>query len=308
MRWGIWLFARSRDRGQAVAPPVDPNDPFPGVGTQQLSDRANSLLIEVDDALISSERELRLATSEFGAEATTSFAAALEEARQEVTEAFRLRMLLDEPTSASATSDGGPPPAAPTTGPSEAAPTDEAGRRRLLAEIVHRCERADARLDAESDAFDALRELETRLEPAIGELDRQSSDLRGRLPVVRRELDELRQRYTGPALNSVVGNPDVAEERVSFATATLARARDRITAGQRPAATLAVRTAEQALDQAVVLLDAVTRTGADLDTARTAVDTLLTELESDLDAARRASSAGTERRERRQSRPAWPPL
>ncbi len=293
---GIWLFARSRDRGHAVAPPVDPNDPFPGVGTQQLSDRANSLLIEVDDALISSERELRMATSEFGAEATTSFAAALEDARQDVTEAFRLRMLLDEPTSASATSDGGPPPAAPTTGPSEAARSetalsDEAGRRRLLAEIVHRSERADARLDAESDAFDALRELETRLEPAIGELDRQSSDLRGRLPVVRRELDELRQRYTGPALNSVVGNPDVAEERVSFATATLARARDRITAGQRPAATLAVRTAEQALDQAVVLLDAVTRTGADLDTARTAVDTLLTELESDLDAARRASSA-----------------
>jgi uncharacterized membrane protein YgcG len=290
---GIWLFARSRDRGKAVAPTVDPNDPFPGVDTQQLSDRANSLLIEVDDALISSERELRLATSEFGAEATSSFAAALDEARQEVTEAFRLRMLLDEPTDAS--TEGRSPPVAPTAGPSEAAPTDETGRRRLLAEIIHRCERADARLDAESDAFDALRELEARLESAISELDRQSTDLRARLPVVRREIDDLRQRYTGPALNSVASNPDTAEERVSFGTAALARASDRIRAGQRPAATLAVRAAEQAFDQAVVLLDAVTRTGSDLDTARTALDTLLVEVESDLDAARRAQSNGSER-------------
>jgi uncharacterized membrane protein YgcG len=290
---GIWLFVRGRDRGKAVAPTVDPNDPFPGVDTRQLSDRANSLLIEVDDALISSERELRLATSEFGAEATSSFAAALDEARREVTEAFRLRLLLDEPTDAS--TEGRSPPVAPTAGPSEAAPTDETGRRRVLAEIIHRCERADARLDAESDAFDALRELEARLESAIGELDRQSTDLRARLPVVRREIGDLRQRYTGPALNSVAGNPDTAEERVSFGTAALARASDRIRAGQRPAATLAVRAAEQAFDQAVVLLDAVTRTGSDLDTARTALDTLLVEVESDLDAARRAQGNGSER-------------
>ncbi len=213
----------------------------------------------------------------------------LAEAKEEVTEAFRLRMLLDEEIDATAAPNATGAPDA------TAAPTDEVGRRKLLADIIQRCERADARLDAESDAFDALRDLETRLEPTISELDRQTTDMRARLPVVRSDLDELRRMYTGPALSSIAGNPDAAQERISFATASLSRARDRIAAGQRPAATLAVRAAEQALDQAMVLLDAVTRTGADLDSARTAVDTLLTEVESDLAAARSAQGNGSER-------------
>jgi uncharacterized membrane protein YgcG len=280
---GIFLWARNRDRGAKAVPALDPNDPFPAVSTQQLTDRANSVLIELDDALISSERELGLVTSEFGAEATASFVAALNEARAEVNEAFRLRMVLDEPIDE-------------TTGERTDEPTEEpsaeAGRRRLLAEIIQRCERADARLDAESDAFDALRELQTRLEPAMTSLDERLTDLRARLPVARRELNELGLRYTGQAMRSVAGNPDQAEDRVSFGGAALARARERLAVGQRPAATLAVRAAEQALDQAEVLVEAVSRTGADLAAARTAIDGLLSEVESDLAEARSRERAG----------------
>ena len=53
--------------------PIDPNDPHPGETTQRLNDRANTLLVELDDALRTSERELGMATAEYGPEATASF-------------------------------------------------------------------------------------------------------------------------------------------------------------------------------------------------------------------------------------------
>src|SRR5690606_16775948 len=71
---GLVLWNRARRRPAPVA--ADPNDPHPGVPTQQLSDRANTLLVELDDAVRTSERELVLAREQYGAEATTTFEAA----------------------------------------------------------------------------------------------------------------------------------------------------------------------------------------------------------------------------------------
>ena len=121
------LFLRRRKPAARTGARIDPNDPFAGLSTQQLNDRANNLLIEVDDSLRTSERELGLAAAEYGAEATTSFTTAVAEAKVEVAEAFRLRMELEDLPK-----------------------DDDAGMRRRLTEIMRRGEAADARLDRKS--------------------------------------------------------------------------------------------------------------------------------------------------------------
>ena len=269
---GVLLYARRRKppRGSArTGPPVDPNDPLAAVSTQQLNDRANNLLIEVDDSLRTSERELGMATAEYGSEATASFSAALASAKTEVAEAFRLRMELEDV-------------------PKE----DEAGIRKRLAEIIRHGEAADARLDAEADAFDELRQLESTLDDTINALTRRQAELDKQLPAATADLDALRASFTGPALAAVAGNPGQATQRLQFAAAALAKAYEEKTAGRRPAAALSVRAADQALDQTDELFAAIGTVGTDLRAAKEAIAPLLAEVESGLDAARTASTSG----------------
>ncbi len=273
---GLVLWWRARQRAPKPSPVGDPNDPYPGVSTQDLTDRANSRLLELDDALRTSERELSMATGQYGAEATAQFTSAVEAARQEVGEAFRLRMLLEEEPQGDGT-----------------APTDEPSRRRLLADIIRLSESADARLDAEADAFDELRELEAHLEPSIATLGERRAATETRLPGAVAELDGLRSRFVGQALTAVSSNPEQVSERLTFAATALQKASDEVAAGQRSAAALAMRATEQAVDQADTLLDAIATVGADLAAAREAVQTLLVEVESDLAAGRAAQGSGS---------------
>ena len=264
---GGWLWWRHRRQPRPSARPGE-------ISVEELATRADTALVEVDDELRTSERELALATGQYGAEATASFAAALEAARQQVAEAFRLRMSLDEAG-----------PGAP----------DEQTRRRVLTEIIERCETADDRLDAEAEAFDALRELEAHVEQAAAELGQRLAAARERLPGTESALAELRGKYAGEALAAVAGNVTEARERLEFAGSALDRAGASVASGDRPAAALAVRAAEEAVSQAMTLLDAVDRVGADLTSARAAVDTLLVEIAADLAAARSAATAAAPR-------------
>jgi len=279
----VWWRNRRRPSADVPTPAAADDDPYRGVSTQELTDRANSGLLELDDALRTSERELSMATGQYGAEATAQFTAAVQAAKEEVAEAFRLRMLLDDSPSAD-------PDATDASHASEAPGGDEATRRRLLADIIRLNESADARLDAEADAFDRLREVETNLEQFITTLGDRRAATQTRLPTATTELDGLRARFVGSALTSVTNNPEQARERLAFAATALQRAADEKAAGRRPAAALAVRGAEQALDQADTLMAAIAKVDADLTAARDAVPTLLTELESDLAAARAAQA------------------
>ncbi|GFJ82627.1 hypothetical protein [Phytohabitans houttuyneae] len=261
----VWLLRRRRPRPAAV--PAGPS-------TAELTTRANDLLVELDNDLRASEQELSLATGRYGAEATASYTAALDSARQDVAEAFRLRMTLDE-----------------TPGP------DEATRRGTLEEIIRRCTAADGRLDAESEAFDALRDLEARVEAEAAELAGRRAAVEARIPAAGAALDAVRGRYVGPVATAIAGNVDQARQRLEFAGSVAGQATEAVTAGDRPRAALAVRAAEEALGQAETLLDAVERGRSDLDAARSGIDALVAEVESDL-AAARAAQPGT---------PPWPP-
>ncbi|MFC0534140.1 TPM domain-containing protein [Phytohabitans kaempferiae] len=254
----VWLWRRRR-----AAPPAVPAGP----STAELTDRANALLVELDNDLRASEQELALATGRYGAEATATYTAALETARQDVAEAFRLRMTLDE-----------------TPGP------DEATRRGTLEEIIRRCEAADSALDAESEAFDALRGIEARVEAEVAELAGQRDAIEARIPPAVAALDAVRAVYVGPVATGVATNVDQARERLAFAGVEAEEAAEAVAAGERPRAALAVRAAEEALGQAETLLDAIERARTDLDAARAAIGALVSEVESDLATARAAQA------------------
>jgi uncharacterized membrane protein YgcG len=256
----LWLLRRRRPR-PAAAPA--------GPSTAELTAKANDLLVELDNDLRASEQELALATGRYGAEATASYTVALQSARQDVAEAFRLRLTLDE-----------------SPGP------DEASRRRTLEEIIQRCTAADGRLDAESEAFDALRDLEARVEAEAAELAERQAAIEARIPAATTALEAVRAGYVGPVATAIDGNVDQARQRLELAGSVTREATDAVTADDRPRAALAVRAAEDALGQAGTLLDAVERGRTDLDAARAAVDTLVAEVEADL-AAARAAQQGT---------------
>nr|WP_296064951.1 TPM domain-containing protein [uncultured Actinoplanes sp.] len=287
----VWVFARRR-RAARSAPAPAPAQPV-GPSLQELTDRANALLIELDDDLRASERELDLAAAQYGAAATAPFRAALDASRQDVAEAFRLRMTLDEV----------PAP-------------DEATRRRALAQIIERCQTADARLDAESEAFDRLRDLEGRVVEVADDVDGRRTALEAALPAAATTVQDLLSRYAGSSVTGVAANVDQARERLTFAASAVARARaavsgtraearapvsgtesaagDRapVPGGERAEAALAVRAAEQAVDQADQLIAAVNRAAADLPSARIAADALTAEVTAEIGAGRAVMAGG----------------
>jgi hypothetical protein len=276
-----WVLVRRRRKARAVPAPDQPVGP----SMQELTDQANALLIELDDDLRASERELELAAAQYGAAATEPFRAALDASRQDVAEAFRLRVTLDE----------------------EPAP-DEDTRRRTLAQIIERCQTADARLDEQSAAFDRLRDLEGRAAEVADELDRRRTALEATLPAAATTIKDLLSEYSGGSVTGIAANVDQARERLTFAASALTQARTAVaeapggpsptvsgtetSGGGRAEAALAVRAAEQAVDQADQLIAAVNRAAGDLPSARIAVDALIAEVTAEIAAGRAVMTGG----------------
>ncbi|GAA2521864.1 TPM domain-containing protein [Winogradskya humida] len=303
----IWVFLRRRRRAPAPASPgwtgsAGPGGPGGPIGaggqagaggpggqvgpagptTEALTAEANALLIELDDDLRESESELSLASAQYGTGETARFRTALEASRQDVAEAFRLRMTLED-----------------TPAP------DEPARRQILGEIIARCKAADERLDAESEAFDRLRDLEGRADQAATEVEARKLAVEGTLPAAATALQNLIDQYAGQTVNAISSNIDQARERLQFTATAIDQARAALAAaptptsptaptsstestsstvpgGNRAEAALAVRAAEQAVSQAEQLVAAVHRAADDVVTARTAADALISELESEI--------------------------
>ncbi|MEV6637403.1 TPM domain-containing protein, partial [Actinoplanes sp. NPDC051470] len=290
-----WVVIRRRRAAVADRPQSAQPEAPAGPTVEDLTTEANALLLELDDDLRASERELQMATGQYGPEATERFRAALEASRQDVAEAFRLRMTLDE-----------------SPGP------DLVTRRRTLNEIIKRCRDADARLDAESEAFDELRDLEGRAAEVAAEVERRRAEVATTLPAATTARQTLTSRYAGPAVTAVSTNVDQAAESLAFAATALTRAHtaldsdpaaanepaagnetvvaggsDTAPGGGRAEAALAVRAAEQAVDQAELLIAAVHQAVADHDAARKSADALIMEVEAEVAAGRAALTSAT---------------
>ncbi|CAL9305177.1 hypothetical protein SUDANB25_03908 [Streptomyces sp. SudanB25_2051] len=174
----------------------------------ELDERARRALVETDDAVRTSQEELGFAQAQFGEAAAKPFAEAVAYAQGELTAAFRLRQRLDD-----------------------AEPEDEVTRRAMLEEIVARCADAGRRLDEESAAFDALRDLERTAPGALAAAEAAHRELEGRLTTAEAALSAMRDRYTDAAAAPVATAPSEARARLAFAAANLSRAGEALEGG-----------------------------------------------------------------------------
>ncbi|MFF3324662.1 TPM domain-containing protein [Streptomyces sp. NPDC002889] len=228
----------------------------------ELDARAKQALVDTDDAVSTSEEELSVVAARFGA-ATGPFTEAVAEAKSELSSAFRLRQQFGD-----------------------ADPEDDAGRRRMLDEIIARCAAADRRLDAASEDFDRLREPERNAPQALAAADEAFHDAHGRLVSAEAMLRVMRERYAASASAPVQGSVGQAKERLDFAANSLTQALRAVEGADHGAAAVQVRAAEGAVAQARQLIEAVDRRAQELAEAAGKLPGALVETHTDLAEAR----------------------
>ena len=245
----LWRRRRRRKRREAefaAARRVDPTDPqaLAGVSLDALDDLSRAMVVEVDNAVRTSEHELALAIEEFGETETKPFVDAVSNAKTTLAQAFNVRQILDD-----------------------AIPETPAQRRDLLTRVVVAAAKADRELDARSEAFADLRDLVLNAPTRLTTMRQQVVDITARLAPSEQKLSELHKDFNAAALASVNGNVDAAKELLTFADENITRGRefsDRPMAGRQTELVECIRAAESALHQAGSLLDAIDSAGSDI--------------------------------------------
>ncbi|BBY15242.1 TPM domain-containing protein [Mycolicibacterium litorale] len=247
----LWVWARRRRRRRRAAEierarQVDPSDPnaLASVSLDALDELSKSMVVEVDNAVRTSSNELALAVEEFGDERTEPFTRAVENAKQTLAQAFTVRHQLDD-----------------------AIPETPAQRRDLLTRVIVSAAKADRELDAQTEAFENLRELVINAPSRLDGLTQRVVDITARIEPARQKLAALHTEFDAAALTSVAGNVDAAGELLTFADQNITRGRElaaRPVAGAQSELVDAVRAAESSLSQADSLLDAVDSAATDI--------------------------------------------
>jgi tetratricopeptide (TPR) repeat protein len=162
----------------------------------------------------------------------------------------------------------------------------------MLGEIIRLTEAADARLNAQAEAFTRLRDLENTAPQVLEALAPRIAALRQRLPQEEQRLAELRRRFADPAVAPVRDNVTEAQARLAAAEQEVNEALDALGAGRPGEAVGDIRAAEDAVAQTTTLLDAVGRLATDLDAAAGRVAAVRAETEKDIAEARSLVAAG----------------
>ena len=245
----LWRRRRRRKRREAefaAARRVDPTDPnaLAAVSLDALDDLSRAMVVDVDNAVRTSEHELEIAVEEFGTQRTEPFTRAVNNAKTTLTQAFNVRQILDD-----------------------AVPETPAQRRDLLTRVVVAAAKADRELDAQSEAFAELRDLVINAPTRLTAMTQHVVDITARLGPSEQTLEQLRNEFDSAALTSVASNVDAAKELLTFADQNITRGRglaNRPVAGQQTELVECVRAAESALNQARSLLDSVDSAASDI--------------------------------------------
>ncbi|GII97652.1 TLP183/Psb32/MOLO-1 phosphatase superfamily protein [Sediminihabitans luteus] len=261
----VWRAVRRR----GARPRDASSEDLTTASTEDLERRAGAALVAIDDAVRTCEQELGFAQAEFGLEATRSFAAVLEDAKARATAVFALRAGLD-------------------TDP----PTPEPQRRVALVEVVERCDAIADALDEQTAEFDALRALQARAPETLDAVEQRAAEVERRLGPARSQVETLAVTYPAQALASVAPNPDQAARLLAQVADAVRQGRERLATKDRAGAATLARGAENALGQAVVLLDAVDTARADLEAAVTGLDRAIGSITSDVADAERLAATG----------------
>lgn len=265
----VVLFRRRTAGGQpSTAPRGSPAFGFGSATLAELTARAGSSLVRTDDAVRNADHELGFAIAQFGAERSRAFAEAIPVARSKLTEAFRLRSLLDDST-----------------------PDSERHQREWTLQIIALCDQAEAILSGQDAAFADLRRREVGASGALVELRARIAAATERVTSTRLTLAGLEARYATGALAGVRTNVSRAEAALAEATSIADAAEPRVTDTGVGDVTDALQSSAQAAARAEQLLDAVDRADGDLGTAASALVALRDSARSDLDEARRQRDA-----------------
>ena len=170
----MWTRRRRRKRREAefaAARRVDPSDPnaLASVQIDALDDLSKSIVVDVDNAVRTSDNELTLAVEEFGNRDTAPFSKAVTDAKTTLAQAFNVRQILDD-----------------------AVPETTAQRRDLLTRVIVAAAKADRELDAQREAFAQLRDLVINAPSRLDSMTQQMVDLTAR-------LEPSQQALTGAA-------------------------------------------------------------------------------------------------------------
>ena len=120
---------KRREAEFAAARRVDPADPnaLAAVSLDALDDLSKSIVVDVDNAVRTSDNELALAVEEFGDDADRAVHQAVDDAKTALAQAFNVRQILDD-----------------------AVPETPQQRRDLLTRVIVAAARADRELDAQT--------------------------------------------------------------------------------------------------------------------------------------------------------------
>lgn len=267
----LWLFMRRRRRKRReaeseAAKRVDPADPnaLAAVPIDALDDLSKAIVVDVDNAVRTSDSELALAVEEFGAAQTQPFSQAVNNARTTLAQAFNVRQILDD-----------------------AVPESVQQRRDLLTRVVVAAAKADRELDTQTEAFDKLRDLVINAPSRLDSLTQQMVDLTARLGPSEQALTALHSQFDSAALTSVADNVKTAQQRLGFADQNITNARRLVArpAGEQWGLVDAIRAAESSLGQARSLLDAVDRAGVDINRAVAALPSAITDIQNGINQA-----------------------
>jgi hypothetical protein len=202
--------------------------------------RAGTLLVELDDALKTSEQELGFAQAQFGDDQIREFSAALADATATAKQAFEIQHKLDD-----------------------AFPETPEQHRAMTLQLIELAERADATLDAQADAFDKLRRLDRNAPQVLDDIAKDQAALSGRIEAAEDTLIRLAAEYPRADLSAVTGVPAQARKLTGFAATAVEKARAEL-AKPKGEAAVAVRAAQQAVGQVGQLLASIDNLDADL--------------------------------------------
>ena len=269
---GIWWVLRSQRRvatGPATGgAPGDPNADLIALGPKALDELANRILVETDDAIRDSDQELGFAQAQFGDDAAAPFIAAVAAARDDLKGAFTIRQRLDDAT-----------------------PEDASARRQMLIDLVIASRKAQARLRAEADRFEQLRALEKEAPGILAGLAAKADALEARMPAAQATMTGL-GAYADADWEAVASNVEKAKTRIEAVRAAAGQGTQALASGTPGVAAHAAKLGEDGLAQGAAFLDAIDRLAAELEKARTEVDTELAAAAADLARAKASAAAG----------------
>ncbi len=275
---GAFLFLRSRSNSKTKdnqaeleeAEDTGPVDPHAGVSVEDLRLRAGSLLIACDDAIKTSEQEVLFAQAQYGDEAVEPFIADIAKAKTQLGESFKLQQQLDDHI-----------------------PDTEEQQRSWLGQIIRSCEAANQTLGEHKADFDELRKLEKRAPEALQAARQGASEAAAKVNAAEASLARMQERYSGEAIVQVADNIGQANERLEFVETAAETAEEMITAGDTASAVIAVRAAEESVQQTNLLLDAVDKLSNDLTEASKAIEPAVADIAEDVAAGRAMVENGT---------------